>query len=111
LEKEKEKLNIDKTRYESQISLIKTQREYEAITSEIAQIQEKLEAINEEQTNALVEIEEVKKNLEEQKELHTELKNTPLLHQCGHPLIFLIPWINGCGRIPGCPFGGDHGVP
>jgi len=76
LEKEKEKLNIDKTRYESQISLIKTQREYEAITSEIAQIQEKLEAINEEQTNALAEIEEIKKNLEEQKELHTELGST-----------------------------------
>ncbi len=76
LEKEKEELNSNKKKYEGQISLIKTQREYEAITSEIAQIQEKLEAINEEQANALAEIDEMKKGLEEQKELHAELKTT-----------------------------------
>ena len=76
LEKEKEELNSNKAKYEGQISLIKTQREYEAITSEIAQIQEKLEDINEEQANALVEIDEMKKGLEEQKGLHTELKAT-----------------------------------
>ena len=76
LEKEKTQLNLNKDKYESQISLIKTQREYEAITSEIAQIKEKLEEINEEEVNGLQEIEDLKKVLEEQNELHDQLKKT-----------------------------------
>jgi predicted nucleic acid-binding Zn-ribbon protein len=66
----------DKEKYEGQISLIKTQREYEAITSEIAQIKEKLELIDEEELNVFQEIEGIQKDLEEQTGLHDELKET-----------------------------------
>ncbi len=74
--KEKEECNLNKDKYESQISLIKTQREYEAITSEIAQIKEKLEVIEEEEMNALQEIEEMKKVIDEQNDLYVQLKTT-----------------------------------
>lgn len=74
--KEKEECDLNKDKYESQISLIKTQREYEAITSEIAQIKEKLEVIEEEEMNALQEIEEMKKVIDEQNDLYVQLKTT-----------------------------------
>jgi predicted nucleic acid-binding Zn-ribbon protein len=76
LEKEKTELNLNREKYEGQISLIKTQREYEAITSEIAQIKEKLEVINEDEANALQELEDIKKILDEQNELHDQLKSS-----------------------------------
>jgi len=76
LKKEKEELEHNQEKYEGQISLIKTQREYEAITSEIAQIKEKLEAIEEEEMNTLQEMEEMKKVIEEQSEIHDQLKSS-----------------------------------
>jgi predicted nucleic acid-binding Zn-ribbon protein len=76
LRKEKEGLKLNQEKYEGQISLIKTQREYEAITSEIAQIKEKLELIDEEELNVFQEIEGIQKDLEEQTGLHDELKET-----------------------------------
>ena len=76
LKKVKEELKLNQQKYEGQISLIKTQREYEAITSEIAQIKEKLEVIEDEEMNALQETEEMKKAIEEQNELHEQLKAT-----------------------------------
>jgi predicted nucleic acid-binding Zn-ribbon protein len=76
LKKEKAELQKNHEKYEGQISLIKTQREYEAITSEIAQIKEKLENIEEEEMNSLGETEDMKKVIEEQSELHVQLKST-----------------------------------
>ncbi len=73
LEKEKGELKLNKEKYEGQISLIKTQREYEAITNEIAQIDEKLVVIEEEELNDYQEIENLNKELEEQKGLYTDL--------------------------------------
>jgi uncharacterized protein len=73
LRREKEELNKNKEKFEAQIPLIKTQREYEALTSELAQIKEKLEAMEEEELNAFQELENVNKALEEQKAVHEEL--------------------------------------
>jgi predicted nucleic acid-binding Zn-ribbon protein len=70
---EKEGLEKNKEKFEGQIPLIKTQREYEAITSELAQIKEKLETMEEEELNAYQEFENVNKALEEQKAVHGEL--------------------------------------
>ena len=74
--KEKEILKQNKEKYESQIALIKTQREYEAITNEIAQINEKLEMMEEEELNAFQETEEMNRVIEEHNKLHEELKET-----------------------------------
>ncbi len=74
LGKEKEQLLTNKEKYEGQITLIKTQREYEAITSEIAQINEKLESIEDEETSAAKEIENLEGELEEMKEVIKGLK-------------------------------------
>jgi len=71
---EKEYLLKNKEKYEGQISLIKTQKEYEAITSEIAQINEKLEKIEEELEEAVQQIDNLEKMLQEQKETYNELK-------------------------------------
>jgi hypothetical protein len=76
LTKEKEILKHNKEKYESQIALIKTQREYEAITNEIAQINEKLEVIEEEELNAFQETEEMNKAIGEYNNLHEELEET-----------------------------------
>ena len=76
LTKEKEILKHNKEKYESQIALIKTQREYEAITNEIAQINEKLEVIEEEELNAFQETEEMNKAIGEHNNLHEELEET-----------------------------------
>jgi len=74
LSTEKEQLLTNKEKYEGQITLIKTQKEYEAITSEIAQINEKLETIEDEETSATKEIETLESELEELKEVIKELK-------------------------------------
>jgi predicted nucleic acid-binding Zn-ribbon protein len=74
--KDKEELKLNKEKYEGQIALIKTQKEYEAITSEIAQINEKLEKINVKELEAEQVIERVDGDLEEQKALKEELKGT-----------------------------------
>jgi predicted nucleic acid-binding Zn-ribbon protein len=74
LEKQKGELLRNKEKYEGQIPLIKTQKEYEAITSEIAQIDEKLGIIDEEELNATQEIETLNKEVEEKKQLHGTLK-------------------------------------
>jgi len=73
LRKEKDELKRTKEKYDSQISLIKTQREYEALTSELAQVKERLEAIEEEELNSYQEQETVNKLHEEEKTLHEEL--------------------------------------
>lgn len=73
LRREKEVLKQNKEKYEEQISLIKTQREYEAITNEIAQINEKLESIEEQELNSYEEIERLNKIVEDQEGLHEEL--------------------------------------
>jgi predicted nucleic acid-binding Zn-ribbon protein len=62
--KEKEALIKNKEKYEGQIPLIKTQREYEAITSEIAMINEKLQTIEETELEALQAIENNTADLE-----------------------------------------------
>ncbi len=74
LSTEKKQLLTNKEKYEGQITLIKTQKEYEAITSEIAQINEKLESIEDEETSATNEIETLESALEELKEIIKELK-------------------------------------
>jgi len=56
LEKEKGELQRNKEKYGGQIPLIKTQKEYEALTSEIAQLDEKLVIVEEEELNATQEI-------------------------------------------------------
>jgi predicted nucleic acid-binding Zn-ribbon protein len=72
---EKEELKKNREKYEGQIPLIKTQREYEAITSELAQIKEKYETMEEEELNTYQELENVNKALEEQKAVHGELSS------------------------------------
>ncbi len=74
ISKEKEQLLANKEKYEGQITIIKTQKEYEAITSEIAQINEKLESIEDEETSAVKEIETLESRLEQLKEVIKELK-------------------------------------
>jgi len=76
LKKEKEELQSGKEKYESQIELIKTQREYEALTSEIAQINERLEIIGAAESEALQELENIEGDLEEQRTLLGEMKKT-----------------------------------
>jgi predicted nucleic acid-binding Zn-ribbon protein len=76
LKKEKEEYKQNKEKYESQIPLIKTQREYEAITNEIAQVDEKLEIVEEEEQSAVREIEEINKIIEENSGTHAELKES-----------------------------------
>jgi hypothetical protein len=75
LTKEKEEAQQSREKYEGQIKLIKTQKEYEALTSEIAQIDEKLERIESEELEALQEVEKVQSDLEGQKALLEELKS------------------------------------
>ena len=75
LTKEKEEAQKSREKYEGQIKLIKTQKEYEALTSEIAQIDEKLERIESEELEALQEVEKVQTDLEGQKALLEELKS------------------------------------
>jgi predicted nucleic acid-binding Zn-ribbon protein len=74
--KEKEQLKLDREKYEGQIKLIKTQKEYEALTSEIAQIDEKLEKIETDELESYQELENLNSDLEVQKETLTELKTT-----------------------------------
>ena len=76
LKKEKEDHKKNKEKYESQIPLIKTQREYEAITNEIAQVDEKLEIVEEEEQSAAREIEEINKIIEDNSGIYTELKES-----------------------------------
>ncbi len=70
---EKEELKKNREKYESQIPLIKTQREYEAITNEIAQIDEKLENFEEVELDASTKIESLNAELERQRSLLEEL--------------------------------------
>lgn len=70
---EKEELKKNREKYESQIPLIKTQREYEAITNEIAQIDEKLENFEEVELDASTQIESLNAELERQRSLLEEL--------------------------------------
>jgi len=74
LKKEKEVLNLNKEKYENQMPLIKTQKEYESITSEIAQINERIEKIEEEELISFESLEDINKIVEEQKNVYTELK-------------------------------------
>ncbi len=74
LNKQKEELKRNKEKYESQIPLIKTQKEYEAITSEIAQIDEKLEHNEAQELEAYQEIESLNPALDEMKSHREELK-------------------------------------
>jgi predicted nucleic acid-binding Zn-ribbon protein len=76
LTKEKEEAQQSRNKYEGQIKLIKTQKEYEALTSEIAQIDEKLAKIESEELEALQEVEKVQVDLEGEKTLLEELKST-----------------------------------
>ena len=76
LTKEKEEYKRNRDKYEGQIKLIKTQREYEALTNEIAQIDEKLEKIESDELEALQEVETLNSDLEEQKVILEELKET-----------------------------------
>ena len=78
LKKEKEEYKQNKEKYESQIPLIKTQREYEAITNEIAQVDERLEIVGEEGQNAAREIEDINRIIEENTGLHAELEEKVL---------------------------------
>jgi predicted nucleic acid-binding Zn-ribbon protein len=73
--KQKEEAKSSREKYEGQIKLIKTQKEYEALTSEIAQIDETLEKIETEELEALQELEKLNSDLEEQKALLEELKS------------------------------------
>jgi len=74
LEKQKGELQRSKEKYGGQIPLIKTQKEYEALTSEIAQLDEKLMVTEEEELNATQEIETLNKEIEGKKQLHENLK-------------------------------------
>jgi predicted nucleic acid-binding Zn-ribbon protein len=74
LEKQKGELQRSKEKYGGQIPLIKTQKEYEALTSEIAQLDEKLLVTEEEELNATQEIETLSKEIEGKKQLHENLK-------------------------------------
>jgi len=66
LTKEKEESSLNKEKYEGQIKLIKTQKEYEALTSEIAQIDEKLAQIGSEELESMQALETLNSDLEEQ---------------------------------------------
>jgi len=66
-------LTGDKERYENQILQIKTQKEYEALTSEIAQIDDKLSMMKEEASDTRQEIEKLEKLLEAQNSQYEEL--------------------------------------
>lgn len=70
---EKEELQKNREKYESQIPLIKTQREYEAITSEIAQIDEKLQHFDEVEQEASTQIESLNSEVEQQRSMLEEL--------------------------------------
>jgi predicted nucleic acid-binding Zn-ribbon protein len=74
VQKQKGELQLNKEKYDGQIPLIKTQKEYEALASEIAQIDEKLQLIEEEELNAEQEIESLNKSIEEMKSLYDNLK-------------------------------------
>jgi predicted nucleic acid-binding Zn-ribbon protein len=74
VQKQKGELQLNKEKYDGQIPLIKTQKEYEALASEIAQIDEKLQIIEEEELNAEQEIESLNKSIEEMKNLYDNLK-------------------------------------
>ena len=74
LVKLKGELQRSKEKYGGQIPLIKTQKEYEALTSEIAQLDEKLVVTEEEELNATQEIETLNKEIEGKKQLHENLK-------------------------------------
>ena len=76
LSKEKEESVLSKEKYEGQIKLIKTQKEYEALTSEIAQIDEKLSEIESEELESMQEVETLNSDLEEQSAQLEELKET-----------------------------------
>jgi predicted nucleic acid-binding Zn-ribbon protein len=76
LTKEKEEYKRNRDKYEGQIKLIKTQKEYEALTNEIAQIDEKLEKIESDELEALQEVETLNNDLEELKVVLEELKET-----------------------------------
>ena len=76
LTKDKEESKLNKDKYEGQIKLIKTQKEYEALTSEIAQIDEKLAQIESEELESMQELETLNTDLEEQTGLLQELKET-----------------------------------
>jgi hypothetical protein len=70
---EKEELQRNREKYESQIPLIKTQREYEAITNEIAQIDEKLQNYEDVELEASSQIETLNGELEQQQNVLEEL--------------------------------------
>lgn len=74
LVKLKGELQRSNEKYGGQIPLIKTQKEYEALTSEIAQLDEKLVVTEEEELNATQEIETLNKEIEGKKQLHENLK-------------------------------------
>jgi predicted nucleic acid-binding Zn-ribbon protein len=76
LTKDKEESKLNKEKYEGQIKLIKTQKEYEALTSEIAQIDEKLAQIESEELESMQELETLNTDFEEQTGLFQELKET-----------------------------------
>ena len=76
LTKDKEESKLNKEKYEGQIKLIKTQKEYEALTSEIAQIDEKLAQIESEELESMQELETLNTDLEEQTGFLQELKET-----------------------------------
>ena len=59
-----ETLTLDKKKYEDQILQIKTQKEYEALTSEIAQIEEKVTMMKEEEEDLNNEVIRLKKDIE-----------------------------------------------
>jgi predicted nucleic acid-binding Zn-ribbon protein len=75
ISKQKEEAKLNREKYEGQIRLIKTQKEYEALTSEIAQIDETLEKVESEELEAMHELEKLTSDLEEQKALTEELKS------------------------------------
>ena len=76
LTKEKEESSLNKEKYEGQIKLIKTQKEYEALTSEIAQIDEKLAQVESDELKSMQELETLNSDLEKQSILLQELKGT-----------------------------------
>jgi len=76
LKKEKEQLNSDEKKYESQIPLIKTQKEYEAITNEIAQVKEKKEKLEEEELLSYESLEDINRIIEEESSIYSELEET-----------------------------------
>ncbi len=69
-----EALNRDKEKYEGQILQIKTQKEYEALTSEIAQIEEKISLMKEQEEDLNSEIVKLNREIENQEEEYARLK-------------------------------------